>query len=88
VVDSASNRKKYEETSWGVKGGRGIRLTAICEPIVYKMWEPRPLTTLWDSTACYRDRFTFFLEEEAFAACLIYYTNTFLEKFGGSYAKV
>jgi hypothetical protein len=30
-------------------------LTAICEPIVYKMWEPRRLTTLWTSTACYRD---------------------------------
>jgi hypothetical protein len=24
-------------------------LTAICEPIVYKMWEPRRLTTLWAS---------------------------------------
>jgi hypothetical protein len=23
------------------------------------MWEPRRLTTLWASTACYRDRFTF-----------------------------
>jgi hypothetical protein len=34
-------------------------LTAICEPIVYKMWEPRRLTTLWASTACYKDRFTF-----------------------------
>jgi hypothetical protein len=22
-------------------------LSAICEPIVYKMWEPRHLTTLW-----------------------------------------
>jgi hypothetical protein len=36
-------------------------LTAICEPIVYKMWEPRRLTTLCASTACYRDSFTFFL---------------------------
>jgi hypothetical protein len=36
-------------------------LTAICEPIVYKMWEPRRLTTLWASTACYRDGFTFTL---------------------------
>jgi hypothetical protein len=27
-------------------------LTAICEPIVWKMWEPRRLTTLWASTAC------------------------------------
>jgi hypothetical protein len=34
-------------------------LTAICEPIVYKMWEPRRLTILRASTACYRDSFTF-----------------------------
>jgi hypothetical protein len=34
-------------------------LTAICEPTVKKMWEPRRLTTLWASTASYRDRFTF-----------------------------
>jgi hypothetical protein len=25
-------------------------LTAICEPLVSKMWEPRRLTTLWAST--------------------------------------
>jgi hypothetical protein len=30
-------------------------LTAICEPTVLKMWEPRRLTTLSASTACYRD---------------------------------
>jgi hypothetical protein len=34
-------------------------LTAICELIVQKMWEPRCLTTLWASKACYRDSFTF-----------------------------
>jgi hypothetical protein len=34
-------------------------LTAICEPIVWGMWEPRRLTTLWPFTACYRDSFTF-----------------------------
>jgi hypothetical protein len=33
-------------------------LTAICESIVYKVWEPRRLTTLWASTACYRDSCT------------------------------
>jgi hypothetical protein len=37
-VDSASNRNEYQESSWGVKGGRPARkagnLTAICEPIV------------------------------------------------------
>jgi hypothetical protein len=27
--------------------------------LVYKMWEPRRLTTLWASTACYMDSFTF-----------------------------
>jgi hypothetical protein len=36
-------------------------LTAIYEPIIYKMWEPRRLTTLWASTACYRDSFTFYI---------------------------
>jgi hypothetical protein len=46
-------------------GGKGRpargadNLTAICEPTVYKMWEPRRLTTLRASTACYRDSFTF-----------------------------
>jgi hypothetical protein len=30
-------------------------LTAICELIVWKMWEPRRLTTVWASTACYSD---------------------------------
>jgi hypothetical protein len=43
--------------------GRSARkteyLTAICEPIVYKMREPWRLTTLWASTACYRNSFTF-----------------------------
>jgi hypothetical protein len=37
-------------------------LTAICEPTVYKMWEPRRLTTLLASTSCYRDSFTFFTQ--------------------------
>jgi hypothetical protein len=40
--------------------GRGAdNLTAICELIVLKMWEPRRLTTLWAFMACYRDSFTF-----------------------------
>jgi hypothetical protein len=45
-------------------GGKGLpahkadNVTAICEPTVYKMWEPRRLTTLWASMACYRDSFT------------------------------
>jgi hypothetical protein len=35
-------------------------LTAICDPIVYKMWELRRLTNLWACRACYRDSFTFY----------------------------
>jgi hypothetical protein len=30
-------------------------LTAICEPFVQEMWDPRRLTTLQASTACYRN---------------------------------
>jgi hypothetical protein len=37
-------------------------LAAICEPIVWKMWEPRRLTNLWASMACYGDSFTFFYD--------------------------
>jgi hypothetical protein len=44
--------------------GRPVRkadnLTAVCEPIIYKMWEPRSLTTQGASTACYRDSSTLF----------------------------
>jgi hypothetical protein len=46
----------------GGKGRPALKadnLTAICEPIVYKMWEPRRLTSLWPFTASYRDIFTF-----------------------------
>jgi hypothetical protein len=32
-------------------------LTAICELIVWKMWEPQHLKMLWASTACYRYSF-------------------------------
>jgi hypothetical protein len=36
-------------------------LTTIFEPIIYKMWEPRCLTTLWTYLTCYRNSFTFYL---------------------------
>jgi hypothetical protein len=61
-VDSASNRNEYQEYFWVVKGGLLARkahdLTAICEPIIQKMWEPRCLIPLWASTACCRDNCT------------------------------
>jgi hypothetical protein len=56
-------KNEYHESSWGGRG-RPVRkadnFTAICEPIVYKMWEPLRLTTLWAFTACYRDSFAVF----------------------------
>jgi hypothetical protein len=42
------------------KADKADNLTAICEPIDYKMWAPRRLTTLRAFTPCYRDRFTSF----------------------------
>jgi hypothetical protein len=48
---------------WGI--GRPARkadnLTAICQPILLKMWEPRCLTTLWASAVCWTDSFTFIM---------------------------
>jgi hypothetical protein len=47
-------------------GGKGQpackvdNITAICELIAKKMCEPQRLTTLWASTSCYRDSFTFY----------------------------
>jgi hypothetical protein len=32
---------------------KAYNLTAICEPTVHEMWEPRRLTTLWASPACF-----------------------------------
>jgi hypothetical protein len=55
-----STQSLTETSSRNLPGGKGHQvrradtLTAICEQIVYKMWEPRRLTTLWTSTACYR----------------------------------
>jgi hypothetical protein len=38
-------------------------LTAICEPTVEKMWEPRRLAILGAFMACYRDSFIFFYQQ-------------------------
>jgi hypothetical protein len=61
-----STQPLTEMSTRNLPGGKGRpahkaeNLTVICEPIVWKMWEPRSLTTPWASTACYRDRFTFY----------------------------
>jgi hypothetical protein len=59
-VDSASNRNEYPGIFLEGKGQPARKVdnfTVICESIVWKMWEPRPLTALWATTACYRDSF-------------------------------
>jgi hypothetical protein len=59
-----STQTVTEMSTKNLPGGKGWparkadNLTAICEPIVKKIWELRRLTTLWASTACYRDSFT------------------------------
>jgi hypothetical protein len=59
-----STQPLSEMSTRNIPGGEGRptskadNLTAICEPIVYKMWESQHLTTLWASTARYRDTFT------------------------------
>jgi hypothetical protein len=37
------------------------KASAICEPFVYKMWEPRRLTALSASRVCYKGSFTFII---------------------------
>jgi hypothetical protein len=41
-------------------------ITAIYEPIFWKMWEPRRLISLWTSTASHRGSFTCFVNKEFF----------------------
>jgi hypothetical protein len=59
-----STQPLTEMSTRNLPGGKGPpalnadNLT-ICEPTVYKMWEPRRLTKLCASKACYRDNFTF-----------------------------
>jgi hypothetical protein len=44
--------------------------SAIYEPTVWKMWEPRRLTTLWASTACYMNIYFFLPHEVSKISCI------------------
>jgi hypothetical protein len=63
-----STQPLTEMSTRNLPGGKGEparkpdNLTAICEPTVYEIWEPRRLTILWASTACYTDSFTFYFK--------------------------
>jgi hypothetical protein len=55
-----STQLPREMSTRNLPGGKGWQtrksdLTAVYEPITWKMWEPRHLTTLRASTACHRD---------------------------------
>jgi hypothetical protein len=62
-----STQPLTEMSTKNLPGGKGHlarkadNLTAICEPMSRKIWEPRRLTVLWASTAYYRDSFTFYI---------------------------
>jgi hypothetical protein len=66
-----STQPPTEMSTRNLPGGKGrpargaVNLTAICEPIFSKMWDPRRLTNLWAFMACYRDSFTFLPYENA-----------------------
>jgi hypothetical protein len=60
ILDLTLAREISARNLSGSKGCcKADNLTAICESIVQKMWEPRRHTTLWASKACYRDSFSF-----------------------------
>jgi hypothetical protein len=59
-----STQPLRDMSTMNLPGGKGRParetddLTAVCERIVYKIWEPRRLITLWAFVVCYRDRST------------------------------
>jgi hypothetical protein len=61
-------------------GSRADNLAAICEPIVQTVWDPRNLTTLRASTACYGDSFTLYFVMLRYCAV---YMNTVCGQFQG-----
>jgi hypothetical protein len=50
---------RYPPGGKGWPARKADSFTAICEPVVYEIWEPQRLTTLRASTACYRNGFIF-----------------------------
>jgi hypothetical protein len=62
-----STQSLTEMSTRNILGGKGRparkadNLTAICEPIVWILWDPQRPTTLWASMASYGNRFTFYL---------------------------
>jgi hypothetical protein len=62
TIASVSSRNKYQEIFLGSKGRQALKacnFTAICEPIIGTMCEPRRLTATWACTACCAHSFRF-----------------------------
>jgi hypothetical protein len=55
-ITNLSARNLPDGNAWPAR--KGDYLAAICEPVFKKNVEPRSFTSLWASTACYRDNFT------------------------------
>jgi hypothetical protein len=65
------------------------KLTATCEPIVYKIWEPRRLTTLWAFLACYGDSLIVYLYQTAnFGTKILIWDLTNTNKNANSYITI
>jgi hypothetical protein len=57
-------------------GHKADNFTAICEPSVWKTWEPRRLKILWAFIACYRENFLFNISgEKVFMQCNLLTSN-------------
>jgi hypothetical protein len=68
TMDLWSTQPLREMCTRNILGGKGRlelkydNLTAIFEPIFYKIWEPRRVTTLWASPVWYKNIFTFLFQ--------------------------
>jgi hypothetical protein len=64
LKQNTSHKARSTRNLPGVKGRltrKADNLTAICESIIYKIWEPRRLTILWASTASLQGQFYIYI---------------------------
>jgi hypothetical protein len=71
ILSAASSRRVYSAyNKWvpeDISGGRARparkvdKLAALYKPIVWTMWDPRHLASLYASRACYEDSCTYFI---------------------------